>query len=83
MGAGVERLEKVSFEWTVSYDEILFIKEGSMIIRSFGSEYRCSPDDIMWIPNGTTLVYEVPDVCTYFYALFPVDWAKRQGVKEP
>jgi ethanolamine utilization protein EutQ (cupin superfamily) len=83
MGAGIETLERVSIEWTVTYDEILFIKEGEVFINSEGKRRRCVVGDIVWLPNGVSLVYEVPDKCTYFYALYPVDWAKRQGVAEP
>jgi ethanolamine utilization protein EutQ len=84
MGGGTETLEKVSIEWTVTYDEILFIKEGRMKIRTGGKEHVCEEGDIVWLPNGTTLTYDAADSkCTYFYALYPVDWAARQGTAEP
>ena len=31
MGAGIERLEKTRLEWTVTYDEVLFIREGTIV----------------------------------------------------
>jgi ethanolamine utilization protein EutQ len=83
MGAGVERLERTKIDWTVTYDEILFIKEGAMRIHSGGKTFDCVAGDIVWLPNGTSLVYDAPETCTYFYALYPVDWAKQQGVREP
>lgn len=33
--------------------------------------------------SGTSLIYDAPGRCAYFYALYPVDWASRQGVEEP
>jgi ethanolamine utilization protein EutQ len=84
MGAGVETLEHTSFEWTLTYDEVLFIKEGSMTIRDDGREHLCEPGDMVWLPNGATLVYDASKGrCTYFYAVYPVDWAARQGIAEP
>ena len=83
MGAGIETLDSVSIDWTVTYDEILFIKEGQMLIEAEGQTHHCREGDIVWLPNGTRLVYRAPAKCTYFYALFPVDWAKRQGTVEP
>jgi ethanolamine utilization protein EutQ len=83
MGAGIERLEKTRLEWTVTYDEVLFIREGELSVVSGGKTHRCRAGDIVWIPNGTTLIYDAPEACEYFYALYPVDWAKRQGIEEP
>lgn len=83
MGAGIERLEKTRLEWTVTYDEVLFIREGELKVVSGGKTHLCRPGDIVWIPNGTTLIYDAPEACEYFYALTPVDWAKRQGIEEP
>jgi ethanolamine utilization protein EutQ len=84
IGAGIEVLDKVSIAWTVTYDEVLFIHEGEMTIRTGGDRWACQPGDIVWLPNGTTLEYDATKGrCAYFYALYPVDWATRQGVEEP
>jgi ethanolamine utilization protein EutQ len=83
LGAGIERLERTRLAWTVTYDEVLFIREGELRVESGGRTYLCRAGDIVWIPNGTTLIYDAPEACEYFYALYPVDWAKRQGIEEP
>ena len=84
MGGGLEVGENLCVHWTTLYDEILFIHEGSMIIRTEGREMTCGPGDIVWLPAGTTLDYDASKGrCAYFYALYPVDWAARQGMKEP
>lgn len=84
MGGGLEIMDGVSVHWTVTYDEILFIHEGLLTIRTDAGEFRCGPGDIVWLPNGTTLDYDASKGrCAYFYALYPVDWAARQGMKEP
>lgn len=84
IGAGIEVLENVSITWTVTYDEVLFIHEGEMAIETNGERWACRSGDIVWLPNGTTLTYDSSKGrCAYFYALYPVDWAKRQGIEEP
>ncbi len=84
IGAGIEVLDNVSISWTVTYDEVLFIHEGEMGIEINGERWTCRPGDIVWLPNGTTLTYDASKGrCAYFYALYPVDWAKRQGIEEP
>lgn len=83
MGGGIEVMEKVSITWTVTYDEILFIHEGSINIVLENETFECTVGDIVWLPAGTSLTYDCPGRCAYFYALYPVDWAARQGTVEP
>ena len=84
MGGGLEIVEDVRFEWTTLYDEILFIHEGSMIVRTDGRELHCGPGDIVWLPEGSMLDYDLTGRrCVYFYALYPHDWAARSGMAEP
>jgi ethanolamine utilization protein EutQ (cupin superfamily) len=83
MGAGIEYLENATIDWTVSYDEILFIIEGPITIEFEGEQHVCGPGDIVWLPEGTHLRYIATNRAGYFYALYPVDWAARQGTVEP
>lgn len=84
MGGGLEVAENVCIHWTTLYDEILFIHAGSMIVRSGGNEFECGPGDIVWLPEGVTLDYDMTGrKCAYFYALYPYDWAARHGMEEP
>lgn len=84
IGAGLEILDHIALQWTVTYDEVLFIHEGRLTIRTGGETFDCAPGDIVWLPAGTSLEYDASaGRCAYFYALYPVDWAARQGTKEP
>jgi ethanolamine utilization protein EutQ len=84
LGAGLEVLERVSIQWTLTYDEVLLIHEGRLAIETGGERFDCGPGDIVWLPNGTSLTYDASSGrCAYFYALYPVDWAARQGIREP
>lgn len=83
MGGGIEVLENVTIDWTVTYDEILFIVEGPLTVAFQDGEHRCDAGDIVWLPAGTKLRYIAKTRAAYFYALYPVDWAARQGIAEP
>jgi ethanolamine utilization protein EutQ len=84
MGAGMEIGENVCIHWTTLYDEVLFIHEGSMIIRTDAGEFECETGDIVWLPEGVTLDYDTKGRrCAYFYALYPFDWAARNNMQEP
>jgi ethanolamine utilization protein EutQ len=83
MGGGLEYLENAVIDWTVTYDEILFIFEGKLTVVFDDGEHICEPGDIVWLPEGTHLKYVAKERAGYFYVLYPVDWAARQGIAEP
>ena len=83
MGAGIEYLEDVTIDWTVTYDEVLFILEGPLTVEFDHGAHECNTGDIVWLPNGTHLKYVAKGRAAYFYAVHPVDWAARQGIAEP
>lgn len=83
MGGGLEYLENATIDWTVTYDEVLFIHEGTLTIELDDGRHECKPGDIVWLPNGTRLKYIATERTGYFYALYPFDWAARQGTVEP
>ena len=72
LGAGIGVFENCAIPWTVTYDEVLFIKSGRMTLRIGDKAYRAGPGDILWIPAGTALVYEAKRKVTFFYAVHPV-----------
>jgi ethanolamine utilization protein EutQ len=47
MGAGIGVFENCAIEWTVTYDEVLFIKDGDFTLRAGGKAYRAGPGDIL------------------------------------
>jgi ethanolamine utilization protein EutQ len=83
MGGGIEYLENTVIDWTVTYDEILFICEGALTLEFGGARHTCTAGDIVWLPEGTQLKYIAKERAGYFYALYPVDWAAQQGKTEP
>ena len=83
MGGGIEYLDNTTIDWTVTYDEILFVLEGPLTIAFDNGEHECHTGDIVWLPSGTHLRYIAKSRAAYFYALYPIDWAERQGTVEP
>ena len=71
MGAGIGVFEDCAIEWTVTYDELLFIHEGNFTLRVGDAAYHAGPGDTLWIPKDTPLVYEAKEKVTFFYAVHP------------
>ena len=58
-------------------DEVL---EGTFRLRVGKDVYDATPGDMIWIPENTPLRYE-GEKSTVCYAVFPVDWRQRHGIK--
>lgn len=71
MGAGIGIFEDCKMEWTVTYDEVLFIHAGKFRLRVGDAVYHAGPGDVLWIPAHTALVYEADAPVTFFYAVYP------------
>jgi ethanolamine utilization protein EutQ (cupin superfamily) len=82
LGAGIGVFENCAIPWTVTYDEVLFIKDGRLDLRVGKKLYRAGAGDILWIPAGTALVYEAKKKVTFFYAVHPVSKSPSSGLKK-
>jgi len=80
LGAGVCRLRRCRLDWTVRYDEVIYVVEGRLSIHHAGSERVGQPGDLFLLRKGASVSYEAEDgEATFFYALYPVNWRVREG----
>ncbi|WP_333814346.1 cupin domain-containing protein [Tabrizicola sp.] len=82
MGAGIGVFENCAMEWTVTYDEVLFILDGRFRLKTRQGTFHAGPGDTLWIPEGTWLVYEADAPVTFFYAVAPVSGSPTTGVAQ-
>lgn len=79
IGAGIATFDGCSIDWTVLYDEMIVVIEGTFRLGTPEGEITAKPGDVIWIPENTPISYrgEKAVVC---YALYPVDWRKRHNL---
>lgn len=80
LGAGIGVFENCAMEWTVTYDEVLFILDGQFRLKTRQGTFHAGPGDTLWIPEGTWLIYEADAPVTFFYAVAPVSGSPTTGV---
>ncbi|MNV97440.1 Ethanolamine utilization protein EutQ [compost metagenome] len=78
LGIGFARWEGAEVAWTVLYDEVIFVIEGCFELQANGEVYRVSPGQVLWIPEGTELVYA--GHALFGYVVYPGDWKQRHGL---
>ena len=79
LGAGIGVFQDCSMEWTVIYDEVLFILEGQIRLKTKEGTFHAGPGDTLWIPEGTWLAYEADAPVIFFYAVAPVTGSPTTG----
>jgi ethanolamine utilization protein EutQ len=82
LGAGIGVFKNCAMEWTVTYDEVLFILEGQFRLKTSEGTFHAGPGDTLWIPEGTRLIYEADELVTFFYAVAPVYGSPTTGVAQ-
>ncbi|RRV45078.1 MULTISPECIES: ethanolamine utilization protein EutQ [Pseudomonas] len=78
LGIGFARWAGAEVAWTVLYDEVIFVIEGCFELQANGELYRVSPGQVLWIPEGTQLVYA--GHALFGYVVYPGDWKQRHGL---
>lgn len=79
IGVGFARWEGAQVAWTLLYDEVIFVIEGLFELRANEEVYRVGPGQLLWIPEGTELVYG--GHALFGYVVHPGDWKARHGLQ--
>lgn len=81
LGGGYMRFDKDSEfpDWTLSYDEVLFVQKGELVIISDGATVRAGPGEAILIPKGAKVTYRGRAGTVGFFVLWPFDWDKKTG----
>ncbi len=58
-------------EWTVTYDEFLFIHSGQFQLKIGDEIFDAGPGDTLWIPKDTPLTYIAEEDVWFFFAVYP------------
>ncbi|WP_395334680.1 cupin domain-containing protein [Novosphingobium sp. BL-8H] len=77
MGAGFGRFDGSAIEWTLLYDEVIYVISGTFTVEVDGEVHAAEAGDVMWIPAGTSVIYG-GQAAHIFYAVQPGNWAELQ-----
>jgi ethanolamine utilization protein EutQ (cupin superfamily) len=72
LDAGWGRYKKgTALEWTLDYDEVFFVTEGVMTIRTAGKAHTAKAGEFFFITRGTPVVYQADEDVRFFYVTYP------------
>jgi ethanolamine utilization protein EutQ (cupin superfamily) len=79
LGGGYMRFEKDAefADWTLSYDEVLFVQSGELEIVGDGGSVKAGVGEAILIPNGAKVTYRGRAGTAGFFVLWPFDWDRK------
>lgn len=75
LGCGIMEMEQTTFDWTLNYDEIDYVIEGTLTIHGQEGSVTAGPGEIILIPKGSKIQFSVPQKARFLYVTYPADWA--------
>lgn len=78
MSAGYMSLERGSFPWTLTYDEIDIVLEGELVITRGQEVVRGLAGDVLYIPRCSSIEFSTPTSVRFVYVTYPADWEKQK-----
>ncbi len=73
----MEMKEGASFDWTLKYDEVDYIIDGTLEIIVDGKTSSASKGDIIFIPKNSKVTFNTPDEARFMYVTYPANWADQ------
>lgn len=76
LGCGFMEMKETTFDWTLQYDEVDYIIEGTLEIIVDGNKVVGNQGDVIMIPKGTSIQFSVPNYAKFLYVTYPANWAE-------
>nr|WP_307775483.1 cupin domain-containing protein [uncultured Cetobacterium sp.] len=78
MGTGIMEMIKSTFDWTLRYDEIIYVLEGRLEIVIDGRIVAGDIGDVILIPKDSTIKFSAPEYAKFTYVAYPANWAEQK-----
>nr|WP_321465987.1 cupin domain-containing protein [uncultured Desulfobulbus sp.] len=77
LGCGVMEMEASTFAWTLNYDEIDIVLEGSLTIIVNGKKITANKGELVLIPKNTAIEFSAPEYARFIYVTYPANWEEQ------
>ncbi|HBM75886.1 MAG TPA: ethanolamine utilization protein [Clostridiaceae bacterium] len=79
MGCGVMEMTETTFDWTLNYEEIDYVIEGTLEIVIGDKKVSGSRGDIIMIPRNSKIKFSAPKHARFLYCTYPANWAEEKN----
>ncbi|HCM89691.1 MULTISPECIES: cupin domain-containing protein [Vagococcus] len=77
LGCGLMVMKDTTFDWTLEYDEVDYIIEGTLTVIVDGRRISAGPGEIIFVPKSSSIQFSVEGDARFVYVTYPADWASQ------
>lgn len=77
LGCGLMVMKDTTFDWTLEYDEVDYIIEGTLSVLIDGRRISAGPGEVLFIPKSSRIQFSVEGDARFLYVTYPADWASH------
>ncbi|MDR1490421.1 MAG: cupin domain-containing protein [Desulfovibrio sp.] len=77
LGFGVMEMDHTAFEWTLNYDEVDYVINGTLEILIDGRKVCGQAGDLIFIPAGSAIQFSAPGKVRFLYVVYPANWSEQ------
>ncbi len=77
LGCGIMEMTDTTFDWTLQYDEIDYVIEGTLSIICNGTTVTANAGEVILIPKGSQIQFSVKGFSRFLYVTYPANWAEQ------
>ncbi|WP_105617770.1 cupin domain-containing protein [Vallitalea okinawensis] len=74
LGCGMMEMKETTFDWTLTYDEVDYVIDGTLEIVIDGKRVVGNKGDIIFIPKNTSIQFSAPEYARFMYVTYPANW---------
>ena len=74
---GIMEMEATAFDWTLRYDEVDYIIEGTLEILIDEQTVTGNQGDALYIPADSSITFRAPGFARFLYVTYPANWAAQ------
>ncbi len=75
MGLGVMEIDNDELEWTLKYDEVDYVIEGTLEVIIDGRKIVANEGQMIYIPKDSKIIFRSPNKSRFIYVVYPANWA--------
>lgn len=78
LGCGLMVMKETTFDWTLNYDEVDYVIEGSLSVIGKNGTATANAGEIILIPKGSKIKFSVESEARFIYVTYPADWQSQK-----
>ncbi|MGL4367813.1 MAG: cupin domain-containing protein [Brevinemataceae bacterium] len=76
LGVAVMEMKKTEFPWTLRYDELDYIVEGTLEIEIDNQVVKGNAGDMIYIPKDSSIKFRTPNFARFVCVMYPANWSE-------